>query len=617
MLTRSLLLLLILASGLAAQERPNILWITSEDHGPHVGAYGDDYATTPVIDALAAKGMLYRMAWSNVPVCAPARTTIITGMYPTSLGAQHMRSEVALPAGVRLYPEYLREAGYYATNNVKEDYNIIQPGQTWDESSNTAHWRKRPAGKPFFSVFNFTQSHESQIRTRPHTRIHDPSKVKLPAYHPDVPEVREDWAQYYDKITEIDTLAGRILDELREDGLTEDTIVFFYADHGSGMPRSKRSVYNSGLQAPFVVYFPEKWRHLAPPDYQAGGVSDRLIGFVDLAPTVLSLAGIQPPAYMQGRAFAGQFIAAPNDYLFAFRGRMDERPDVTRAATDGRYIYIRQYMPHRIYGQHVAYQFETPTTAIWFKLFGGDKTSNAPQALFWREKPAEELYDLESDPDEIHNIAADPANSSIVARLSQALREWEAKIRDLGFLPENQIHSRSVNKTPYEMGHDNGSYPFERIRLVAEAASSLKNDGDTLQTIAAGFNSLDSAGRYWAAMGALMRKKEGVDKFHGQLVRALSDGVVDVRIPAAEALARHGTPEESVKALDVLVDLADPVKHGFYVAVAALNSLDYLDEIALPRKEDIAALPADDPNVPRKIQGNLPKLREKLLADLE
>lgn len=617
MLNRALLLLLALASALAAQERPNILWLTSEDHGPHVGAYGDAFATTPVIDALAAKGMRYRMAWSNVPVCAPARTTIITGMYPPSIGGQHMRSEVALPAGVRLYPEYLREAGYYASNNVKEDYNIIQPGQTWDESSNTAHWRKRSGNQPFFSIFNFTQSHESQIRMRPHTQVHDPAKVKLPAYHPDVPEVREDWAQYYDKITEVDALAGGILDELREDGLTEDTIVFFYADHGSGMPRGKRSVYNSGLQVPFIVYFPEKWRHLAPPDYQAGGASDRLIGFIDLAPTALSLAGIEPPAHMQGRAFAGQYIADAPDYQFAFRGRMDERPDFTRAATDGRYVYIRQYMPHRIYGQHVGYQFETPTTAVWFKLFGGDKTSNAPQALFWREKPAEELYDLEADPDEIRNIAADPANSSIIERMSQALRRWEAGIRDLGFLPENQIHSRSVGTTPYEMGHNNGSYPFERIRLVAEAASSLKNDDATLQTIAAGFNSLDSAGRYWAAMGGLMRNKDGVTKFHDQLVRALSDDVVDVRIPAAEVLARYGTPEESSKALDVLVDLANPEVHGFYVACAALNALDYLDEIVLPRKAAIAALPADDKTVARKIQGNLPKLREKLLTDLE
>jgi uncharacterized sulfatase len=320
---------------------------------------------------------------------------------------------------------------------------------------------------------------------------------------------------------------------------------------------------------------------------------------------------------MQGRAFAGRYITDAPDYQFAFRGRMDERPDFTRAATDGRYVYIRQYMPHRIYGQHVGYQFETPATAVWFKLFGGDKTSDAPQALFWREKPAEELYDLQADPDEIRNIAADPANSSIVARMTRALREWQADIRDLGFLPENQIHSRSAGSTPYEMGHNNGSYPFERIRLVAEAASSLSNGAATLQTIAAGFNSLDSAGRYWAAMGGLMRKKDGVTKFHDQLVRALSDDVIDVRIPAAEALARHGTAEESSKALDVLVDLANPEVHGFYVACAALNSLDYLDEIVMPRKAQIAALPTDDKTVPRKIQGNIPKLREKLLADLE
>ena len=388
----------------AATDRPNILWITSEDHGPHLGAYGDDYADTPNLDALARRGMLYRNAWSTAPVCAPARTTIISGVYPPSSGAHHMRSMVRLPASMKLYPQYLREAGYYCTNNAKEDYNVEKPSRVWDESSRGAHWRKRSAEQPFFSVFNFTQTHESQIRKRPHKLKHDPAKVRVPAYHPDTPEVRLDWAQYHDKVSEVDALAGRLLADLAADGLTEDTIVFFYADHGPGMPRSKRWTYNSGLHVPLIVYVPEQYRDLAGPSYKPGGESDRLVGFIDLAPTVLSLAGIQPPVHFQGGAFLGPHAVSAPEYQFAFRDRMDERYDMTRAVRDRRYIYIRNYKPHKLYGQHVAYMFQTPTTRVWHSLFQAGKL-NAAQSHFWKTKPAEELYDLEADPDEIRNLA--------------------------------------------------------------------------------------------------------------------------------------------------------------------------------------------------------------------
>ena len=215
---------------------PNILWLSSEDHGPHMGCYGDSYASTPHVDALASKGMLFKHAWSCGPVCAAARTTIISGLYPQALGAEHMRSQVPFPEGFKMYPQFLREAGYYCTNNSKEDYNLTQPGKVWDESSKAAHWKKRPAPKPFFAIFNSTRSHESQIRTRPHKAVHDPAKVRLPAYHPDTPEVRQDWAQYYDVVSEADADAGQHLAELASSGLAEDTIVFYWADHGSGMP---------------------------------------------------------------------------------------------------------------------------------------------------------------------------------------------------------------------------------------------------------------------------------------------------------------------------------------------------------------------------------------------
>lgn len=231
--------------------RPNILWITCEDTGPQLGCYGDPYANTPNLDRLASRGILYSHAWSNAPVCAPARTTIISGVYPTATGSEHMRSFTRLAPGMKMYPQFLREAGYYTGNNAKEDYNLAKPGgEVWDDSNAKAHWRRRKPGQPFFQIFNIEDSHESQIRKRPHTLIHDPAKVRIPAYHPDTPETRRDWAQDYDNITTVDGKAGKILADLEGDGLAEDTIVFFYGDHGSGMPRSKRWPYNSGLQVP-------------------------------------------------------------------------------------------------------------------------------------------------------------------------------------------------------------------------------------------------------------------------------------------------------------------------------------------------------------------------------
>ena len=256
---RLLALLFIPVAASQAADLPNVLWLTSEDNGPHLGCYGDKYATTPILDALAAKGMIYTRAISNAPVCAPARTTIISGMYPPSTGSEHMRSMTSLPSGYKMYPAYLRELGYYCTNKSKEDYNLRKEGEVWNESGGKGHWRNRPDKKqPFFAIFNYTVCHESRIRKRPHTQVHDPAKVRVPAYHPDHPEVRKDWAQYHDKLTEMDTQVGAQLKELEAAGVADDTIVFYYGDHGSGMPRSKRWPFFSGLNVPLIVHVPEK-----------------------------------------------------------------------------------------------------------------------------------------------------------------------------------------------------------------------------------------------------------------------------------------------------------------------------------------------------------------------
>lgn len=592
-----------------APARPNILWITCEDINPHLGCYGDHYATSPNIDRLASRGLVYLNCWSNAPVCAPARTTIITGVYPPSTGAEHMRSLVRMPPQMKMYPQMLREAGYYCTNNVKEDFNLVKPDGVWDELSTRAHWRNRPAGKPFFAVFNLEQTHESRIRHRPHQLVHDPAKVRLPAYHPDTPEVRHDWAQYYDNITVMDAAVGKRLKELDEAGLAEDTIVFFYGDHGSGMPRSKRCACDSGLHAPLVIHIPEKFRHLASKDYRPGAKTDRLVAFVDLAPTLLSLVGVKPPDWVQGHAFLGRHEAPPQPYLYGFRGRMDERYDLVRAVRDKRYVYLRNYMPHLPQGQHVEYMFQTPTTRMWKQLFDAGKLTPA-QARFWQPKPPEELFDLETDPDEVRNLADSPSHQEIVARLRKAQQDWALSIRDVGFLPESEIHSRSQGRSPYEVGHDS-SYPLERILATANEASSLR--GDVLPTLKTALRDPDSAVRYWGAMGFLMRGKQGVEAAREELHAALADPSPSVRVAAAQALGQFGAEPDAAKALPVLVSLASCADNGLYVSLMALNAIDAMGPRAAPAMDRIRSLPKSVKPGERAAYG-ITRLIEKITA---
>jgi uncharacterized sulfatase len=606
----------ILAAGLAAlscpaaaADPPNILWITCEDTGPHLGCYGDAYAVTPNLDRLAAQGMRYRTAWSNAPVCAPARTTIISGVYPSSTGAEHMRSQVDMPAPMKMYPQLLREAGYYCTNNSKEDYNLEKPGRVWDDSSGKAHWKNRPAGQPFFAIFNITVSHESQIRVRPHTLKHDPTKVRVPAYHPDTPEVRHDWAQYYDKVTEMDAQAGKRLQELADAGLMDQTIIFFYGDHGSGMPRSKRWPYNSGLHVPLIVYIPQKFKDLAPKEYAAGGSSDRLVSFVDLAPTLVSLSGMKPPEWMQGHAFLGKFAAPPQPYIHGLRGRMDERYDLVRSVRNQRYIYIRNYMPHLIYGQHISYMFQTPTTRVWKRLYDEGQLK-PPQTFFWERKPPEELYDLQADPDEVDNLVDSPEHQAVLKELRQAQREQAMRIRDVGFLSEAEMHSRAAGTTIYEMGHDPKKYPLEKIMAMADLASGLKPD--VLPQLKQGLKDYDSAVRYWAAMGLLMRGKSAAQATREELRAALQDKSPSVRIIAAWALGQYGNDEDLDKSLPVLKALAPPDKNGAYASMLALNAIDALGARAASLRDVLKTMPAKDPAAVGRANGYV----SRLLADI-
>ena len=607
----------------ADPDRPNILWITSEDNGPHMGCYGDSFADTPHLDALAKKSVMYMNAWSTAPVCAPARTTIISGMYPPCTGSQHMRSSSRLPQEFKLYPQYLREAGYYCTNNSKEDYNLEKTGQVWDESSNKAHFRNRKEGQPFFAIFNFTTTHESQIRKRPHKQVHDPDKVSIPAYHPDAPEVRQDWAQYYDKMTEMDAQAGEILAQIEQDGLTDNTIVFYYGDHGSGMPRSKRWPYNSGLRVPMIVHIPEKYKHLRPPDYKTGGQSDRLVGFIDLAQTVLSLAGIKPPEHMQGHAFAGQYTQEAPKLAYGFRGRMDERLDMVRSVRDQRYLYIRNYMPHKVYGQYLDYMFQTPTTQVWKKMYDDGKLK-PPQTYFWETKPSEELYDLENDVDEVHNLADSPAHQDILARLRLANREHLLNIRDLGFLPEGEFHERSAGSTPYEMGRSDSKFPIEKIMKAAELASSvgkneakqesLANPGE-FKAVVKNFSDEDSAVRYWAALGVLMRGEAAVSEAKQHLLHALQDKSPYVASIAAEALGRYGNDSDLQQALPVLEKWANIKSHSAFASMVALNAIVDIGDKANSLKPALAKMERVDQSVPQRSQAYVGRLMKMLLGE--
>ena len=602
------------ASIVHAADRPNILWITSEDNGPHLGCYGDKYAVTPHLDALAARGMIYTNAISNAPVCAPARTTIISGIYPPAAGAQHMRSYTRLPNGFRMYPQFLRDAGYYCTNNSKEDYNLAKPGKVWDESSRKAHWKNRKSGQPFFAIFNHTICHESQIRNAipKANQIHDPAKARVPAYHPDRPEVRANWAQYHDRITMMDARVGKNLKELADAGLADDTIIMYYGDHGSGMPRSKRWPYNSGLHVPLIVSFPKKWQHLASKDYRPAGSSDRLVGFIDFAPTLLSVVGIEPPPWMQGHAFAGKFETPQPEFSFGFRGRMDERYDMVRTVRGKQYIYIRNFMPHKPYGQYIQYMFVTQTTSTWHRLFHEGRL-NEIQSRFWRTKPAEELYDLQTDPDEVHNLAESKDHQQVLSTMRTALEAWATRIRDVGFLSEWEIHHRAGDSTPYEMGHDAARYNFGAIYSAANLATSLKPED--LPRISKLLKNQDSAVRYWGAIGLLTQAKAGVAAGHGELLAALQDKSPIVQITAAEALGRYGSDADTKLAIEVLLKYADPEQDAF-LGITAWNGLDQLDGRAMSVIRRIEQLsPTPKTAFPRTAKYSA-HLKKKTLADL-
>jgi len=553
------------------QDRPNILWIVSEDNGPFLGCYGDKFANTPNLDGLAAEGIRYDNAFANAPVCAPARCTIISGVYAPSMGTQHMRSRNRVPQQITLFPYFLRKAGYFCSNRSKTDYNRTPvPKDGWDQISN-GHYKNRKPGQPFFAVFNIGTSHESSLHNKSVKPEYLKAKFTLPPHHPDTPEIRSNWVEYYHIITRMDEQVGRILDEVERNGLAEDTIVFYYSDHGGILPRSKRYLFDTGVRVPMIVRFPKKYQHLAPG--RPGTVTDRLVSFVDLAPTVLSLAGVKIPDYMQGEAFLGQEQSDPREHVFLFRGRMDERYDMMRAVRDKQYKYIRNYMPHRIYGQHLNYLWRMPATRSWENAYRQGKCNDAQRA-FWETKPTEELYDIKADPWEVNNLAGSPEHREILERMRKANRDHILAIRDAGFLPESEMIDRAGGLTIYETVRDPGKYPMERILQTAELAGD--RDPVRLPQLIERMQDKDCAVRYWAATACAAIGKKA-EPAAADLEKLLEDPAPSVRIAAAEALCAVGKPE---KALPVLVDALD---HGNqWVVLRAINTLENGGDAARP-----------------------------------
>ena len=421
---------------------------------PRLGAYGDTFARTPTLDRLAREAVRFTNAFTTAPVCAPSRAAIITGMFQTAIGAQHMRTTedripelpgpylAVPPFYVKAFPEYLRAAGYFTSNRAKTDYQFGVPFTIWDDIGPKAHWRNRPdKTQPFFSVFNIEVTHESQIfPTSPARKgkplISDPAEVPLPPYYPDTPLVRREIARVYDNIADMDTRVGELLRQLDEDGLTDNTIVFYWSDHGDGMPRSKRSLYDSGLRVPLMIRWP---KHAA---VVPGSVNDQLVSFVDLAPTVLAMAGVEIPAHLQGRVLVGPKAAAEPPFIFAARDRMDIEYDMMRAARDKRFLYIRNFQPELPYAGHVPYRNQSDIMQEWLRLQSEGTLSGIPALWMRTHRPAEELYDTRTDPHQIRNLATDPAQRTTLERMRGAVSEWMSRINDQGLINEAEMIQR-------------------------------------------------------------------------------------------------------------------------------------------------------------------------------
>ena len=575
----------------AEQKRPNILWLSAEDISPHFGCYGDENAMTPNVDQLAKEGVRYSKAFTTAGVCAPCRSGIIMGMIQTTHGGHHMRCTATLPDEIKPFPYYMKKSGYYCTNNSKQDYQFKTPEGTWDFSGGKGHWQNRGKDQPFFSVFNYTGCHESGIaKTDKYRKVtkdllekyrQNPKKLEIPPYFPDTPTVREDWKRNYELITAYDLWVGDHIQELKDAGLYEDTIIVIWSDHGVGLPRSKRWLYNSGTHIPLVVRIPEKYR--VNGQGKAGSVSDQLVSSIDFGPAMLNLAGVKVPDFMQGQAFLGDNLPSEREYVYGARDRMDERYDIIRSVRDGRFLYIRNYEPLKTFYQYMNTPEKGATMNELRTLYEEGKLNEGAKKFFAPNKPVEELYDYIKDPHNMNNLAADPAFKKDLKRLRKAHLSWVTESKDVGLIPEPILAEKvGLYGSEYAVLRQPKSESYnKKLGAIAAAASNGMSAFDEL------FEATlhpDSAIRYWAATGIGNIGEEAKSKALERMTLLLNDSSSAVRSAAARALGRFNAPK---KALPVLIK---ELKNGAqWERLHAAIVLDEMDELARPVAEEMKA----------------------------
>jgi N-sulfoglucosamine sulfohydrolase len=562
-----------------AQERPNILWLVSEDNSPMLGAYGDELALTPNLDRLAESGVRYTNAYATSPVCSAARSTLIHGVYGIRYGIQHHRSAHKTPKSLKPYPLFFREAGYYVTNNSKKDYNLIDDQDCWDESSTGAHYKNRKPGQPFFAVFNIADSHESRlfpddVKNKRESGIYpsvsriDPKDIHLPAYHPDKPEIRQEWADYYDAVTHMDKQVGSLMLELEGYDLQDNTIVVYYSDHGGALARGKRSVKDSGTRIPLIIYFPDKWKHLAP--VKPGEATDRFVSFVDFPATMLSLIGADVPDQMVGIPFLGDKPGPEREYVFMYRDRIDSRYDMVRAIKKGDCRYIVNYTPYRPYGQHYLYSDNSRTSTAWKNAWLAGEC-NEVQSEFWELKKGEELYRTDTDPDEVNSLIGNPEYQKILVELRTICHEEILRNRDVGFIPESMFSVFAGDSTIYQFAQSE-AYQLEEIKSVADIA--IQNDSKNLGFLKRKMKDRDPLIRYWAIVGAVILQEQA-SPAEKQIRNLLVDPYPEIRIAAAEAIGYLGDQDRAIE--QIVQELQFDENKDAHIYTSAADVLGYLD----------------------------------------
>lgn len=562
-----------LVSVASAADRPNILWLTSEDNSVDwVGCYGNPYAETPNIDKLATQGFQYMHCYANTPVCAPMRSTWITGVYALSMGTHPMRSRYPIPHDtIKYYPDLLKQAGYFVGNATKTDYNIggRPDGDAWDTKK--VDWSELQTHQPFLMVINTTKSHESSAFGDVNNTTHRPDDVRLAKYHPDIPDIRKNYARYHDQVKKMDADIGKALADLEASGLAENTIVIYNSDHGGVIARSKRFLYDSGTHCPLIVRIPEKYKHLRPAE--PGSKIDNLVSFIDMPKTWLSLCGAETPAYLQGKIFLGP-QTEPRDYHVSFRGRMDERCDNVRAIRDQRFLYIRNYMPYAPWGQHLNYLWTMRATQAWEQHHKEGKT-DAITGRFFGTKPMEEFYDTAADPDNVHNLIDQPEYAKEAARLSQALDQWQLDYFDAGLLPETEVVKRSeeCGKTIYEMVRDPALYDVKALQ--GAAALALQENPANLPTFYQNLSATDPGIRYWATIGCF--NLQATTPLDMDVIRKrLGDESHHVRIMAAWILYRGGDKATAQACWNELLESSS------YASLRIFNIVDWIGDGTAP-----------------------------------